>query len=107
AAELLARAEQLRDRRWRVTALWLGGTLARYSGDLTAALDMTERGLSLMPVDPRLLWTRALLARDRGDAEIARVVVRKLLDTVPLTPAAPSLAQAATLLILAQLSDTA
>jgi hypothetical protein len=107
AAALLVRAEQLRDRRWRVSALWLEGTIARYSGDLTAALDMIERGLSLQPEDPHLLWTRALMARDLSDAESAGAVVRKLLHMVPLTPAEPSFAQATTLLVLAQVSDAA
>jgi len=105
AATLLARAEQLRDTRWTVSALWIAGTLARYTGDASAALNMTDRGLGLLPADPRLLWTRASLAHDVGDDAIVKSLINRLLDIVPLTRPEPSLAQATTALVLAMVAD--
>jgi tetratricopeptide (TPR) repeat protein len=106
ASALLARADQLRDRRWQVSALWIGGTLARYRGDPAVALDMTDRGLALLPADPRLLWTRVSLAHDVGDDATVRSLIAKLLDVVLLTTPEPNLAQASTALVLASVTDT-
>jgi len=101
AAVLLRRAELLRDRRWWVNALWIAGTLARYTGAWPAARELLDRAASLSPADPRVLWTRITLEHDAGDDIQVRALVATLLEVVPLTPPEPNLAQASTALILA------
>ena len=101
AAALLARAEQLRDRHWIVSALWIAGTLARYTGDWPTAREMSDRGLTLSPADPRLLWTRITLEHDADDHRLVHVLVDRLLEVVPLTMPEPTLAHASTALVLA------
>jgi tetratricopeptide (TPR) repeat protein len=105
ASALLARAEQLRDRRWRVSALWIAGTVARYRGDWAAARDYIGRGQALSPTDPRLLWTRVLLDHDVGDVATVKSLIARLLAVVPLSPPEPDLAQASTALVLATVAD--
>jgi tetratricopeptide (TPR) repeat protein len=105
AAALVARAEQLRDRRWRVSALWIAGTVARYRGDWAAARDYTRRGQALAPTDPRLLLTRVSLDHDVGDVATVKSLIARLLAGVSLSPPEPDLAQASTALVLATVAD--
>jgi tetratricopeptide (TPR) repeat protein len=105
AAGLLSRAELLHDRRWQVNALWIAGTLARYTADWSAARELLDRGAGLSPADPRILWTRITLEHDVGDDSLVRTLVARLLEVVPLTPPEPNLAQASTALVLAAVAD--
>ena len=105
AATLLARAEQLRDRHWIVSALWIAGTLARYTGDWSAARELSDRGLALSPADPRLLWTRITLEHDADDHRLVHLLVARLLEVVPLPMPEPTLAHATTALVLAVVAD--
>ena len=105
AAALLERAEQLRDQRWRVAALWLAGTSARDGGDWAVARTRLDRGLELSQSDPRLLWTRIVLEHAVGELSVVKSLVARLLDVVPLSPATPDLAQASTALMLVSLPD--
>ena len=107
AAALLARAAQLRDRRWRVSAWWLTGTVARDRGDWAGARASTDRGLELSKADPRLLWTRIVLEQELGNLLAVKSLVARLLEVVPLSPPTPDLAQASTALMLASLPDAA
>ena len=105
AAALLERAEQLRDQRWRVAALWLAGTSARDGGDWAVARTRLDRGLELSQSDPRLLWTRIVLEHAVGELSVVKSLLARLLDVVPLSPATPDLAQASTALMLVSLPD--
>jgi hypothetical protein len=105
AAALLARAEHLRDRRWRVNACWLAGTVARDRGDGIAARASTDRGQELSPTDPRLLWTRIRLEYETGSPLAVDSLVKTLLEVVPLVVTGPDLAQASTALMLASMPD--
>ena len=91
---LLALAEQLRDRRWLVSALYIDAIVAVYRGDWGSARDRIEHGLALSPTDPRLLWTAVLLEREAGDLAAAQLFLTRLLDVVRLSPPRPEFAQA-------------
>jgi tetratricopeptide (TPR) repeat protein len=101
AAALLAQADQLRDRRWMVSAVWIDATVARYRGDWATARERTDRGLALSPADPRLLWTRISLEQEAGDLVVAQSLMTRLLRIVSLSPPAPELAQVTTALLVA------
>jgi tetratricopeptide (TPR) repeat protein len=105
ASALLARAEQLRDRRWRVNAYWLAGTVARDRGDWVAARAFTNHGQELSPTDPQLLWTRIRLEHETGSALALGALVDTLLEVVPLAASGPDLAEASTALMLASLPE--
>jgi tetratricopeptide (TPR) repeat protein/transcriptional regulator with XRE-family HTH domain len=107
AAALLARAEQLRDRRWLRSALWIAGTVARYRGELATARAYSERGLSVSTADARLLWTSVVLEHDVGDLATVNSLVARLLEVEPLSPPEPDFAQATTALTLASVPDAA
>jgi tetratricopeptide (TPR) repeat protein len=101
ATALLRLAEQLRDRRWLVSALYIDGIVALYLGDLARARDRNEHGLALSPTDPRLLWTGVLLNRQVGDLAAAQSLLTRLLEVVRLSPPAPAFAQATAAQIVA------
>ena len=60
AVAMLEGAERLRDRHWLSSALRVNGYLCYSIGDWTAARDFTERGLAVLPGDPRNLAPRAV-----------------------------------------------
>jgi len=57
----LALAERLRDRFWLASMLWANEIICRLEGDFQTAIAFNERGLVLLPRDPRLLGTRSLM----------------------------------------------
>jgi predicted ATPase len=97
---LLALAEQLRDRRWLVSALYIAGIVALYRGRWASARQCTEHALALSPTDPRLLWTRVLLERESGDVAAAQLHRTRLLEIVHLSPPRPEFAQATAALVV-------
>jgi predicted ATPase len=97
---LLALAEQLRDRRWLVSALYIDGIVAVYRGDWKRARARTEHGLALSPTDPRLLWTGVLLEQGVGDIAAAQSLLTRLLEVARLSPPRPEFAQATAALVV-------
>jgi transcriptional regulator with XRE-family HTH domain len=98
---LLALAEQLRDRRWLVSALYIDAIVALYRGDWERARSSTEHGLALSPIDPRLLWTGVLLEREAGNLAAAQLLLTRLLEIARLSPPRAEFAQATAALVVA------
>jgi hypothetical protein len=103
---LLALAEQLRDRRWLVSALFIDGIVAVYRGDWGRARERIGHGLALSPTDPRLLWTAVLLEQEAGDLEAAQLLLPRLLEIVRLSPPRPEFAQATAALVVSRGATT-
>ncbi len=59
-------------------------------GDFERAREFSERGLAVLPTDPRLLGTRALLEHEIGDAEAGEAHVQRLLAAMSATEAGPA-----------------
>jgi tetratricopeptide (TPR) repeat protein len=97
---LLVLAEQLHDRRWLVSALYVDAIVALYRGDWESARDRAEHGLALSPTDPRLLWTSVLLEMEAGDYVAAQLLLTRLLEIVRLSPPRPEFAQATAALVV-------
>jgi len=76
-------------------------TVARYRGDWATARERTDRGLAVLPADPRLLWTRISVEQEAGDFVVAQSLMTRLLEIVTLSPRAPEFAQATTALVVA------
>ena len=90
AQACLAVAERLRDRFWLASAFWANEIVCRLSGDFQGALTFNDRGLSLLPGDPRLLGTRALTEFELGDYDAGRSHVEELLEATRLATPGPS-----------------
>jgi tetratricopeptide (TPR) repeat protein len=86
----LAPAERLRDRLSLANLLWASETIGRLTGDYRSAREFSDRGLALMPEDPRLLGTRTLLEYEVGDLEQGDAYYQRLLDVMQRTASGAS-----------------
>ncbi len=86
----LAPAERLRDRLSLANILWANETICRLTGDFRSARSFSNRGLALMPRDPRLLGTRTLLEYEMGDYDQGDAYYRRMLDTMRQTTSGAS-----------------
>ena len=86
----LAVSGRLRDHLSLANLLWAGETIGRLTGDFRSARIFSDRGLALMPRDPRLLGTRALLEYEEGNFERGDVFYQKLLEEMRHTPSSAS-----------------
>ncbi len=81
-------AERMRDRFWLASALWANEIVSRLKGDFQNAFDFNDRGLTMLPRDPRLLGTRALTEFEVGQFERGEAFLQRLLDAERGTSAA-------------------
>lgn len=82
AAAGLAPAERARDRLALANIFWASDTLGRLTGDFQAARAFSDRGLALLPRDPRLLGTRTLLEYEIGDHVQGATFYRRMCDSM-------------------------
>jgi DNA-binding CsgD family transcriptional regulator/RecA/RadA recombinase len=100
AAASLVAAERLRDRYWLVFGLWRNETVCRTKGDWRAACNFNDRGLAVLPMDPRLLGTRVLLEYEVGDFGQGEVYLGRLLEAIHLVPPGPTYSTAFTAMLI-------
>jgi tetratricopeptide (TPR) repeat protein len=86
----LAPAERLRDRGMLSNILWANETISRLTGDFGSARDFSGRGLTLMPLDPRLLGTRTLLEYETGALDQGDAYYQRLIEAMHQTPSGAS-----------------
>ena len=90
ATAMLAVAERLRDRYWLASAFWVNERVCSLGGDWQAARDFSNRGLSALSTDPRLLGTRAVLEYGMGDFGQGEAHQQQLMWAMRLATPGPS-----------------
>ena len=90
ANQMVASTEKLHERFFLCVALWAQETIARLTGDMQLARDFNERGLRVSPLEPRLLFTRALLEYELGEFAQGRSYIERLLESMRLTSPGPT-----------------
>jgi hypothetical protein len=78
----IAPAERVRDRLAMANIYWGNEVLGRLTGDYQVARRFSDRGLALLPRDPRMLGTRTLLEYEVGDYEQGGRYYRRMCDTM-------------------------
>jgi len=91
AVAALAPAEKLRDHYWLTGALWTNEIVSSLEGNWGTARDFNNRCLAVSPMDPRPLYTRALLEAEVGDLGQVQAHLDRLLEITHLTPPGPTL----------------
>jgi tetratricopeptide (TPR) repeat protein len=86
----LASAERLRNRVMLANILWANETISRLTGDFGSAREFSNRGLALMPRDPRLLGTRTLLEYEMGAFDQGDAYYQRLVEAMRQTPSGAS-----------------
>ena len=89
-AEGMLLAERLRDRFWLCGTLWRSGNVSQVGGDWQSARDATDRGLAFLPMDVRLLTTRALLEYQVGDLEQGEAYLERFPEAMRAVAPGPS-----------------
>ncbi|MCH7712679.1 MAG: hypothetical protein IIC99_03545, partial [Chloroflexi bacterium] len=106
-AVLLDLAERLRDRQLLTTAYYANQRICRHEGAWDSARDYIDRGLASMPMENRLLGSRALLEYEAGDFDQGRIYLDRFLETVRLNspgPTVPYASMASILSIIARIA---
>ena len=94
ASAILEPAERLRDRYWLATAHNTIAWLHVVQGDWELAREANQRGLGLMPLDPRILVQRLILESQTGDKSQAEIHLGRLEEVVKGSGAGPTTANA-------------
>jgi len=90
ASALLELAERLRDRSQLGTALWVYGAVPNARGDWQAVRDIVDRGLAVVPADPRLLSRRVILEYEVGEFADGEAYLGRLLESIRKAQRGPS-----------------
>ena len=106
APALLAVAERLRDRLWLTTSLFFNAIGSRLDGDWQAAREYTNRGLSVVPQDIRLLLTRARLEYEVSDVGQGEAYMGRLGEALHPTPPGPTLENTFSALLIPAIART-
>ncbi|MFQ6031023.1 MAG: LuxR C-terminal-related transcriptional regulator, partial [Dehalococcoidia bacterium] len=91
SAELLAAAEQLRDRFWLSVALRTREDVAHLAGDWPTARSFSDRSLGISPSEARSLSTRTMEEYQTGNFPEGREYLQRLLEVVRQTTPGPTL----------------
>lgn len=91
---MLEPAERLRDRYWLATSHSIVAYLGFSSGEWQSAREATQRGLDLMPLDPRILMFRVFLDIQTGDQDQAEYHLERLEEVVRQSQPGPTTANA-------------
>ena len=94
ASAILASAERLRDRFWLANAFLCHELLSRLHGDWRVARDYSDRGLSVSPVDTRLLASRVLMEYELGEFDRGQRFLDQFLEVMRDVPPEIGLAHA-------------
>jgi len=94
AVAILEPAERLRDRYWLATAYTSVSWLETLQGDWESAREMNQRGLDVMPMDPRPLLQRVCLEIQFGDQNQVGLHLERLEEVVRQSEAGPNTANA-------------
>jgi predicted ATPase len=90
APAMLLPAEAVRNRFWLASALHANETLAHLEGNWEAARAFSDRGLAVVPRDPRLLGTRVMLEYEVGDFAQGETYLQRLIEAMGLAVPGPS-----------------
>ena len=83
-------AERLRDRVSVAHAFWPSEIVSYLEGDWRAAREFSDKGLAVLPMDPRLLMNRVPLEYQVGDFGQGEAHLERLLEAINLTPPGPT-----------------
>ena len=100
AAAMLAPAERLHDRHLLAGAHYLNQIASSLGGDWQTSRDHSDRGLAVSPIDPRLLFSRAILESEVGEADQAFAYMERIIEAMRLTAPVPTLAYSRTALLI-------
>jgi DNA-binding CsgD family transcriptional regulator len=106
----LAVAEQLRDCNLLSGMLWSNTIVSGLQGNWEAARHYSDRGLAVASSDQRLLANRAILEYQVGEFSQGEAYLRRLLESILLTPPGPNFSyamQAIVIPLVAQISGVA
>ena len=81
-SEAMILAERLRDRRLLCGTLYRAVNLARSEGDWQTARELADQGLELLPLDPRLLASRAFVEYQLGEFEKGATYLERSLEAM-------------------------
>jgi len=87
-------AERLRDRYWLATAYSAVAYPPMHQGDWDSAKEANQRGLDLMPLDPRILFSQIIVETQAGNQVEAEGYLERLEDVVLQSTAGPNTANA-------------
>ena len=87
-------AERLRDRYWLATAYSAVAYPPMHQGDWDSAKEANQRGLDLMPLDPRILFSQIIVETQAGNQVEAEGYSERLEDVVLQSTAGPNTANA-------------
>ena len=94
AAAIMEPAERLRDRYWLATAFSTVAFPLMRQGDWDSAKEANQRGLDLMPLDPRILFSQIIAETQAGNQSDAEAYLERLEDVVLQSAAGPNTADA-------------
>lgn len=94
ASAILEPAERLRDRYWLATAHNTIAWPLVVKGEWQSAREANQRGLDLMPLDPRILLQRVVLEAQTGDRNQTEIHLERFEDVAWRSTAGPTTANA-------------
>ena len=90
ASRTPAVSERLRDRAWLTSAIIPNQLLCQATGDFKTAIELTDQGLALSPMDRRHLQRRAHLEYETGNFSQGEIYLERLIETIPLLSPGPA-----------------
>jgi DNA-binding CsgD family transcriptional regulator len=102
----LAVAEQLRDCDWLSTMLWTNELVCEFQGNWEVARYYSDRVLAVAPTEQQFLGTRAVLEYQVGEFDQGEAYLRRLLESVLLTPLGPTLSYATQAIVVPLVAQT-
>ncbi len=97
---LAALADRLRHRSWLSNANLTHSYLSQLEVEWQAARNYSDRGLAVLPMEPRLLGFRELLEYGVGDFSQGEVFLQRLLEVVRIMPPGATMAYGLTSLLI-------